>query len=344
MSDEGGNGVGPRFINLTDEINPEKVDYARLVRNIWNYIKNYSPDSARSQFNPEVLVKLLQKSQEVLKNDAMIVKVNGPTIIFGPIYGEGDSLITLMSQAKKTPPSVTYVLLGCYLGHGFAQLECLYFLLAYKILFPDKVILLKGHHEESISMEMLKVKDWLFARGIIQEVHLEEILVEMKKTCSLMSAAAIIGSKILCMPGGPGPTLRERGLKSLMSLKKGFQAIGDKKLIMEAAWSVLLVNESQKDMHGMPFFTAQQATEFCKKNRLKCIVRGRQMVDEGYLNKPKEVITLISAVAYLDNFRNFAAVLHIEKDKGRIIRYKMEEGEQLSLELVKPGMGRNAVV
>uniref|UniRef100_A0A1I7TKL9 SER_THR_PHOSPHATASE domain-containing protein n=1 Tax=Caenorhabditis tropicalis TaxID=1561998 RepID=A0A1I7TKL9_9PELO len=315
MSDEGGNGGGPRFINLTEDINPEKIDYAKLVHNIWNYIRNYTPDSARPQFNHEVLVKLLQKSQEILKHDEMVVKVNGPVIVFGPIYGEGDSLITLISQSKVTPPNVTFVMLGCYLGHGFAQLECLFLLLAYKLLYPEKVILLKGHHEESISMEMLKVKDWLYARGIVQEVNIEEVLLEMKKTCSLMSAAALVNMKILCMPGGPGPTMRERGLKQLMQLKKGFQAIGDRKLIMEAAWSVLLINEAQKDMHGMPFFTSQMASDFCKKNRLKCIVRGRQMVDEGYLNKPKEVITLISAVAYLDNFRNYAAVLHIEKDK-----------------------------
>ncbi|PIC55862.1 hypothetical protein B9Z55_000963 [Caenorhabditis nigoni] len=344
MSDEGGNGLGQRFINLTDGIDSEKIDYAKLVSSIWNYIRSYTPDSPRPQFNPEVLIKLLQRSQDVFKHDDMVVKVNGPALVFGPIYGEGDSMITLMSQAKKIPPNITYIFLGCYLGHGFAQLECIFFLIAYKMLYPDKIILLKGHHEESISMEMLKVKDWLYARGITQEVHLEEILVEMKKACSMMSAAALINSKILCMPGGPGLTLRERGLKPLMSLKKGMQSIADKKLMMEAAWSVLLVNEAQKDMHGMPFFTAQHATDFCKKNRLKCIIRGRQMVDEGYLNKPKEVITLISAVAYLDNFRNYAAALLIDKDNGKVIRYKMEEGEQLSLELVKPGMGRNAVV
>ncbi|KAF1770266.1 hypothetical protein GCK72_002084 [Caenorhabditis remanei] len=344
MSDEGGNGMGARFNNLTEGLNPEKIDYAKLVNNIWNYLRSYTSDSPRPQFSPDVLVKLFQNSNEVLRRDDMVVKVKGPAIIFGPLYGEGDSLITLISLSKKLPPEVTYVFLGCYLGHGFAQLECLFFLLAYKMLFPGKIILLKGHHEESISMEMLKVKDWIYGRGIVEEVHIENVLKEMKETCSSMSAAALINSKILCMPGGPGSLMREKGLKHLISIKKGSHSIGEKKLLMEASWSVLLVNESQKDMHGMPFFTGQQATDFCKKHRLKCIVRGRQMVDAGFLSKPKEVLTLISAVAYLDNFRNYAAVLHIEKGKGRIIRYKMEEGEQLSLELVKPGMGRNAVV
>ncbi|CCD70428.1 Serine/threonine specific protein phosphatases domain-containing protein [Caenorhabditis elegans] len=343
MSDDGGNGNGQRFINITEDIIPDKIDYVKLISKIWTYIREYTPDGPRPQFYPEVLKKLLQKSCEVLKQDEMVVKVTGPAVIFGPVYGEGDSMISLMSLAKKVPPEQTYVMLGCYLGRGFAQIECLVFLLAYKILHPEKVVLLKGHHEESISIEMLKVKEWLMARGIERDVDLEECMIEMKRACSMMSAAAVIDSKILCMPGGPGPTIREKGLQKLVGLKKGVQAIADKKLLMEASWSVLLLDDAQKDMHGMPFFTPQQATDFCKANNLKCIVRGRQMVDEGYLNKPREVVTLISAVAYLDNFRNHAAVLQVDNDKGKVIRYKMEEGEQLSLELVKPGMGRNAV-
>uniref|UniRef100_A0A8R1DHC3 SER_THR_PHOSPHATASE domain-containing protein n=1 Tax=Caenorhabditis japonica TaxID=281687 RepID=A0A8R1DHC3_CAEJA len=225
-------------------------------------MRTYRTDGPRCQVNPDVILKLLERSKEVLKNDAMVVRVTNPAIIFGPIYGEGDSLITLMSQAKLFPPNVTYVMLGGYVGHGFAQLECLFFLLCLKILYPDKVVLLKGHHEESISLEMLKVKEWLFARNISQEAHLEEILLEMKRTCSMMSACALLDeNRVLCIPGGPGPVLRERGLAQLEKLKKGFQSVPDKKLVMEAAWSVLILNEAQKDMHGMPVFTPVRILE-----------------------------------------------------------------------------------
>ncbi|CAI2305043.1 unnamed protein product [Caenorhabditis sp. 36 PRJEB53466] len=332
-----------RFVNVTEDLDVEKIDYAKLSNNLWTYIRNYNPGGAKARYNAAILMKLMKQILEVLKKDPMVVKVAGPSVIFGPLHGEGDSMITLMSQSKKMPPEVTYVMLGCYIGRGFAQLECLVFLFSMKILFPSKVVLLKGHHEESIAMELLKVKDWLTFRGISQEVQLEEIIVDMKKACNAMSAGAVLNGKILCMPGGPGPVLRERGLKQLMSLKKGMQTVADKKMMMEAAWSVLILNEAQKDMHGMPSFTAQEAADFCKKHNLKCIIRGRQMVDDGFLNKPKEVITLFSAVAYLDNFRNHAAAMIVDKDKGTVIRYKMEEGEQHSLELVKPGMGRNAV-
>lgn len=40
----------------------------------------------------------------------------------GPIYGEGDSLITLLSLVGM-PPQRTYVFLGCYFGLGFGKLS-----------------------------------------------------------------------------------------------------------------------------------------------------------------------------------------------------------------------------
>lgn len=228
---------------------------AKLCNTLWSYIRNYSPDGPKPQYKPEIILKLLERSKEALKKDAMIVKVNGPVVLFGPLYGEGDSMITLMSMAKVMPPDVTYVFLGCYIGNGFAQLECLFYVLSLKLLHPEKVVLLKGHHEESVSMELLKLKDWLYTRGVTQTVHIEEIIVEMKRAGNFMSAGSILNDKILCIPGGPGPCLRERGLKALAALKKGMQEVPDKKIIMEAAWSVLILNEAQKDMHGMPFFT-----------------------------------------------------------------------------------------
>lgn len=42
----------------------------------------------------------------------------------GPIYGEGDSLITLLSLVGM-PPQKMYIFLGCYFGLGFGKsLDC----------------------------------------------------------------------------------------------------------------------------------------------------------------------------------------------------------------------------
>ncbi|VDM83547.1 unnamed protein product [Strongylus vulgaris] len=154
----------------------------------------------------------------------------------------------------------------------------------------------------------------------------------------------MIGPKILCIPGGPGPTIREHGLAALRTCSRTSMTPLDKMLCMEAAWSVMKLEANPVTTDdGIPTFTESQCTSFCKANNLVLIVRGRQLVDEGFLNYPKEVLTIVSAVAYLDNFRNCAAAVTFQGLNASVIRYRMEEGEPKSLDIVKPGIGRNAM-
>ncbi|VDN28393.1 unnamed protein product [Cylicostephanus goldi] len=113
-----------------------------------------------------------------------------------------------------------------------------------------------------------------------------------------MPVGAMIGAKILCLPGGPGPTIREHGLAALRSCSR---------------------------------------TGMSQLDKLLC------MVDEGFLNYPKEALTITSAVAYLDNFRNCAAAVTFQGLNASVVRYRMDEGEPKSLDIVKPGIGRNAM-
>ncbi|VDP56616.1 unnamed protein product [Heligmosomoides polygyrus] len=83
--------------------------------------------------------------------------------------------------------------------------------------------------------------------------------------------------------------------------------------LLEAAWAVMKLEANPViSEDGIPTFTESECTAFCKANGLVLIIRGRQLVDEGFLNYPKEVLTIVSAVAYLDNFRNYAAAITVQ--------------------------------
>ncbi|VDM58619.1 unnamed protein product [Angiostrongylus costaricensis] len=218
------------------------------------------------------------------------VMLQGEVTVMGPIYGEGDSLITLLSLVGM-PPQRTYLFLGCYFGLGFAPLESLLLLFCLKCLYPSKVYLLKGHLEEPASIKNLGLDDWLLRRKI---------------------------------PAESVPRVSE--------------------IVMEAAWAVMKLESSPVTVNdGIPTFTESQCSAFCKANGLILLVRGRQLVDEGFLNYPKEVLTIVSAVAYLDNFRNYAAAITFQGLNASVVRYKMDEGEPKSLDIVKPGIGRNSL-
>lgn len=58
-------------------------------------------------------------------------------------------------MADLPSPNVTYVFLGNYTGEGFASQETLFMLLAFKLLYPNNVYLLRGNNEDT---EVLKVR------------------------------------------------------------------------------------------------------------------------------------------------------------------------------------------
>ncbi|KAK6013501.1 hypothetical protein OSTOST_21182, partial [Ostertagia ostertagi] len=123
-----------------------------FAKNIWSYIMNFYPDGPKPFLKMDVLVTLLTRTAAILEKEPSVLELTGEVTVMGPIYGEGDSLITLLSLVGM-PPQKTFLFLGCYFGLGFAPLESLMLLFCMKCLFPTKVYLLKGHLEEPASIK-----------------------------------------------------------------------------------------------------------------------------------------------------------------------------------------------
>ncbi|KAK6739889.1 hypothetical protein RB195_008404 [Necator americanus] len=332
----------PETIELTQGVTPTNINMELFAKNIWNYILNFYPEGPKPTLKVDVLLTLLYKVSDLMEKEPTLLELTGEITVMGPIYGEGDSLITLLSLVGM-PPVKTYVFLGCYFGLGFGPFESLLLLMCLKCLYPNKIYLLKGHLEEPASMKNLGLDDMLMRRRVPRDSVLK-VSETMMRTVAQMPIGAMIGQRILCLPGGPGPTIREHGLQALRGCVRSSMNQFDKVICMEAAWTVMKLEATPiATDDGIPTFTESQCTAFCKANNLALIVRGRQLVDEGFLNYPKEALTIVSAVAYLDNFRNYAAAVTFQGLNASVIRYKMDEGEPKSLDIVKPGIGRNAM-
>lgn len=272
---------------------------------------NFYPDGPKPYLKMDVFLGLMTRTAAILEKEPTVVELSGEVTVMGPIYGEGDSLITLLSLVGM-PPQKMYIFLGCYFGLGFAPLESLMLLFCLKCLYPTKIYLLKGHLEEAASIKNLGLDDWLLRRRIPPD-SVAKVSDTVMRTVAMMPIAAMIGTKILCMPGGPGPVIRENGLAALKACSRMSMSQQDRSICMEAAWAVMKLEANPViSEDGIPTFTESECTAFCKANGLVLIIRGRQLVDEGFLNYPKEVLTIVSAVAYLDNFRNYAAAITVQ--------------------------------
>ena len=86
---------------------------------------------------------------KILVQEERCVKVSSHAFIIGDIHGNFEDMLTMERVLWKSIPIVAanYVVLGDYVDRGQWGLECALYLMALKLLAPNKVLLLRGNHE-----------------------------------------------------------------------------------------------------------------------------------------------------------------------------------------------------
>ena len=91
-------------------------------------------------------MKILNQALEIFKKEPNLVKVPEPVVVVGDIHGQYYDLVHMLNKAGD-PLTINYLFLGDYVDRGIFGLECVMLLLAIKINYPKKFILLRGNHE-----------------------------------------------------------------------------------------------------------------------------------------------------------------------------------------------------
>lgn len=76
----------------------------------------------------------------------MLLRLEAPLNVCGDIHGQITDLIEIFN-AGLLPPNANYLFLGDYVDRGKYGTEVIFILLTLKILYPNKVHLLRGNHE-----------------------------------------------------------------------------------------------------------------------------------------------------------------------------------------------------
>uniref|UniRef100_A0A1I7YA75 SER_THR_PHOSPHATASE domain-containing protein n=1 Tax=Steinernema glaseri TaxID=37863 RepID=A0A1I7YA75_9BILA len=353
-----GSGASDPILNLQNE----DITVDMIIRGIWAFIFSYT-DGPPPQYNPRPLLTMLEDAEDLLKDEKTVLDLPSPQCIVGDLHGQGDTLITLLSLVD-TPPAKSYLFLGNYAGQGFAPHETLFLLLALKVKYPYRVHLLRGNLED---VDVLKAQG--FISGLTQRNLTNDSFVwsALERIIGALPLAAIIDNRYFCVHGGIGPELQKGGIERLKKVQRPpidqedqaitlvgthFSSISNKSFLQECQWAVLRLKPPNKLvpqvpemlLDGSPIFHEEDVDAFCKRNRIHGIIRSRQLANQGVLALPLQMLTVWSAVAYLDNFRNFAAVLIVEANSMSIVRYKQVDSEPGSLDDKKPVSGRNAMI
>lgn len=248
---------------------------------------------------------IIVKSREIIAAEPTLLEIEGPLIICGDIHGQFRDLLRILERCGK-PPAVRYLFLGDYVDRGSHSMETTLLLFAFKILYPDRIFLLRGNHEIAYINRLY---------GFFDECKRRYSVGLWRLFCDCfdyLPLAAVISKRIICMHGGLSPELNT--LEDIRRVVRPVM-VPDDGLLCDLLWS-----DPEHQDHpwlmsprGVSFTFNETAVEhFLRHNNLDLICRAHQVQEHGYeFFANRQLVTVFSAPNYCNQFDNQGAVMRV---------------------------------
>ncbi|KAK0412815.1 hypothetical protein QR680_006425 [Steinernema hermaphroditum] len=247
-------------------------------------------------------------SRQVFLHQPMLLELEAPLKIAGDIHGQYNDLLRLFDLTGY-PPSSNYLFLGDYVDRGAKSLETIVLLLCYKIKYPNNFFLLRGNHEVASLNRIYGFYDECKRRYSIK------LWKCFQDVFNCMPVAALIDNKIFCCHGGLSPNLRT--LDQLRRLVRPVD-IQETGLLCDILWSdpdPNVVGWAPNDRGVSYVFGVDVLGQFLQKMDLDIVVRGHQVVEDGYeFFGRRGLVTIFSAPNYCGEFDNAGAVMNVDEN------------------------------
>jgi len=301
---------------------------------------NLAPD-AEFPFKPEEIIELCNQAQAVIENQPMLIHVGAPAKVFGDIHGQYSDLMRFFDlwgapcnpeEGKiNVEDDYNYVFLGDYVDRGNHSLETMCLLLALKVKFPEKIVLLRGNHEDRWINQSFGFYDECENRLQDNPDLPESVFNRINNLFEYFPLGCVIQNLILCLHGGIGSSLKK--LEQIESIQRPLEVIHEvqtplEKLVVDILWSdptdsdndLGIQANSVRDPHGtgnIVKFGPDVVKDFLQKNGLDKIVRAHECVMDGFERfAGGDLITVFSATDYCVKHKNAGAILIITRSFG----------------------------
>ncbi|EAR99840.3 serine/threonine protein phosphatase 2A (macronuclear) [Tetrahymena thermophila SB210] len=255
--------------------------------------------------------ELCNKAKEILNLEENLVQVEAPVTICGDIHGQFWDLLELFKVGGECP-QVNYLFLGDYVDRGYHSVETYLLLLAFKVKYPERIILIRGNHESRRAN-----KSYGFYDECITKYGSINVWQSCTETFDCLPIAALIDNKFFCVHGGLSPQLRV--LSDISKIERKIE-IPDDGLMSDLMWSDPdKMKGWQISPRGAGYLFGQNIVEdFCRRNNIEAILRAHQLVLDGYISFFEEkLFTIWSAPNYCYRQGNLASILEIDENSQK---------------------------
>lgn len=280
--------------------------------------------------NAQEMLSLCDTVVLALRHEDSLVEVPLPCRVYGDIHGQLLDLLEFFNafswpdKRRGDIFSMSYIFLGDFVDRGAYSCDVVALLFSLKILYPTKIFLVRGNHED----RLMNV-NYGFQADCLRKfaVDGEDVWERVNDVFEFLPIAALVEKSILCIHGGIGDSIEK--LDDLRGIPKPIQVVGDitasttkrDRMILDALWSDPTDNDQVLGVHSSPRgkntcrFGPDRVQEFNRRNRLKLIIRAHECVPHGYEYFAQgELLTVFSATNYCNQYHNDGAMIVLVKD------------------------------
>ncbi|KAI1280307.1 Serine/threonine-protein phosphatase PP1 isozyme 3 [Halotydeus destructor] len=285
-----------------------------------------------------VIPELCRKAEELLSREPRVVKVSSPCYVLGDIHGNFSDLMTYERILWRKGPwamAENFLFLGDYVDRGDWGVECVCYLLACKLLAPDKFFLCRGNHEIREIQQMFTFETE--CKKKYGDQLGSQIWEMFNRVFDRMPICGVIDDSIYCAHGGiPFSDMR---IDSLMKIPT---PLARPEQESPSAWQIMWNDPMNKDefdklntfqrnesirgfvpndKRGTGFYYTEEAVDnFLQINGLSHIIRGHEVITPGYkFQMNGKVITIFSCSGYC-GLSNQSAAVFVDNETMRIVR------------------------
>lgn len=276
---------------------------------------------------------------ELLRQEDSLVEVALPCRVYGDIHGQLLDLLEFFNafswpdKRRGDIFSMNYVFLGDFVDRGAYSCDVVSLLFSLKILYPARVFLVRGNHEDRL-MNVNYGFHTDCTRKFPREG--EDVWERVNDVFEFLPIAALVEGAILCIHGGIGDSIHS--LDDLRNIAKPIQVVaeinertrGQDRIVLDALWSDPTDNDQVLGVHASPRgkntcrFGPDRVQDFNRRNGLKLIIRAHECVQHGYeYFAAGQLLTVFSATNYCNQHDNDGAMVVLVKDDrtGEVVEH-----------------------
>eukprot|EP01147_Barroeca_monosierra_P008665 gene8665-1059_t len=255
---------------------------------------------------------LCDMAKQLLLKESNVQSMSCPVTVCGDVHGQFHDLIELFRIGGELPDT-NYLFMGDYVDRGYYSVETVTYLVALKVRFPERIVILRGNHE---SRQITQV--YGFYDECLRKYGTPNVWNTFTDLFDFFPLTALVENKIFCLHGGLSPNVDT--LDSIRALDRQ-QEVPHEGPMCDLLWS----DPDDRvgwgiSPRGAGYTFGKDISEgFIQKNDLQLIARAHQLVVEGFnWSHDRNVVTIFSAPNYCYRCGNQAAIMELDDQLNRV--------------------------